>query len=298
MIGLAPLNALRAFEASARRGGFAAAAEELHVTPAAVGQQVRQLEVLIGAQLFDRVGRQLILTERGAAALAPLQRGFELLGEASATMRDPGKTSMITIAAPRDLLSTWVAADLASWTGDADLRVVEFPKSVDPSVVFDTGADIAIAYSPTSNQGANRLMRETLTPLASPSLTLIGDGFERLTHVPLIEDGSLATGWVQWAAARGVYGADLSPAVRAPDSVTALALAKAGAGILLARKPLALDAISRGELTAILPDGDLAVSYGYDLIEAPGARANAKIADLIAHFGRRAAMRLDSAGEL
>src|ERR687883_495078 len=66
---LPPLNALRAFEAAARHLSFKLAAHELHVTPAAVGQQVKALEARLGVRLFERLHKQLILTEAGQAYL-------------------------------------------------------------------------------------------------------------------------------------------------------------------------------------------------------------------------------------
>ena len=62
---LPPLNALRAFEAAARHLSFKLAAHELHVTPAAVGQQVKALETRLGVRLFERLHKQLILTAAG-----------------------------------------------------------------------------------------------------------------------------------------------------------------------------------------------------------------------------------------
>ena len=81
---LPPLNALRAFEAVARRLSFARAAEELYVTKAAVAQQVRALEQEIGARLVERSGRGLQLTESGAAGAATLTDGFALLAQGRA----------------------------------------------------------------------------------------------------------------------------------------------------------------------------------------------------------------------
>ncbi len=67
---LPPLNSLRAFEAAARHLSLKKAAEELHVTPAAVSHQIRALEEYCGAQLFRRLTRALRLTEAGQAALS------------------------------------------------------------------------------------------------------------------------------------------------------------------------------------------------------------------------------------
>jgi len=84
---LPPLNALRAFEASARLGSFVTAAAELRVSPAAVSQQVRNLEQYLDTTLFQRLARGLVLTEQGRDYLPELSAGFDLLGESTARVR-------------------------------------------------------------------------------------------------------------------------------------------------------------------------------------------------------------------
>src|SRR5580692_5094770 len=76
--GLPPLNAIRAFEAAARRGSFAEAAAHLNVTHWAVGKQIRALEDWFGVPLFERHARGVALTDEGA----------ELLGDVSAAFPD------------------------------------------------------------------------------------------------------------------------------------------------------------------------------------------------------------------
>jgi Bacterial regulatory helix-turn-helix protein, lysR family len=79
---LPPLNALRCFEIAARHGSFTKAAEELFVTPAAVGQQVRQLEDFMGVALFRRENRRLSLTPAGESCLPGIREGFAQLATA------------------------------------------------------------------------------------------------------------------------------------------------------------------------------------------------------------------------
>ncbi|MEQ9448898.1 MAG: LysR family transcriptional regulator, partial [Rhodospirillaceae bacterium] len=67
MRSLPPLNALRAFESAARHLSMSRAADELHVTPAAISHQVKGLEEYLNVQLFHRQQRGLALTEAGAA---------------------------------------------------------------------------------------------------------------------------------------------------------------------------------------------------------------------------------------
>jgi DNA-binding transcriptional LysR family regulator len=87
---LPPLNALRAFEAAARHLSFKLAAHELHVTPAAVGQQVKALEERLGIRLFERLHKQLILTAAGQAYLPEISDGFRRIADATSQLRPAG----------------------------------------------------------------------------------------------------------------------------------------------------------------------------------------------------------------
>ena len=91
---LPPLNALRAFEAAARHLSFKLAAHELHVTPAAVGQQVKALEARLGVCLFERLHKQLILTPAGQAFLPEISGGFRRIAAATAQLRPTGTAQL------------------------------------------------------------------------------------------------------------------------------------------------------------------------------------------------------------
>src|SRR6058998_3015346 len=102
---LPSLNALRAFEAVARRLSFARAADELFVTKAAVAQQIRLLEEEIGAPLVERSGRGLKLTEAGAAGLTD---GFAMLGRAARAMREAKGRRFLVINSSASFAATWL----------------------------------------------------------------------------------------------------------------------------------------------------------------------------------------------
>ena len=87
---LLPLNALRAFEAAARHLNFSRAADELSVTPGAVSQQIQNLEDYVGAALFKRTPKGLLLTDAAQTALPALREAFDRLAEAQLRlMRGP-----------------------------------------------------------------------------------------------------------------------------------------------------------------------------------------------------------------
>ena len=94
---LPPLNPLRAFEAAARHLSFKLAAHELHVSPGAVGQQVKALEARLGVQLFERLHKQLILTPAAQEYLASVQKGFCQIGDATKRLKPRGVAVVLTV---------------------------------------------------------------------------------------------------------------------------------------------------------------------------------------------------------
>jgi LysR family glycine cleavage system transcriptional activator len=108
-----PLNGLRVFDAAARHLSFTRAADELAVTPAAVGQQIRALEDMLGVVLFRRTPRGLELTPEAEAGLPALRNAFLELEESVRAMQAGQSSQHLTIAAPRDFTAKWLSARLA-----------------------------------------------------------------------------------------------------------------------------------------------------------------------------------------
>jgi LysR family glycine cleavage system transcriptional activator len=144
-----PLNGLRVFDAAARHLSFTRAADELAVTPAAVGQQIRALEDTLGVVLFRRTPKGLELTPEGEAGLVELRRGFLNFEEAVRAMQAGQTSKSLAIAAPRDFSAKWLAGRLAEYRKtDAELRFalvaadagLDFTEAnLDLAISFDTG---------------------------------------------------------------------------------------------------------------------------------------------------------------
>ena len=118
-----PLNGLRVLDAAARHLSFTRAADELAVTPAAVGQQIRALEDLLGVVLFRRTPKGLELTPETEAGLEALRAGFLEFEEAVRAMQAGQSSSSLTIAAPRDITAKWLQPRLAAYAASQpDLR--------------------------------------------------------------------------------------------------------------------------------------------------------------------------------
>ncbi|MDF7776663.1 LysR family transcriptional regulator [Sphingomonas sp. AOB5] len=141
-----PLNGLRVLDAAARHLSFTRAADELAVTPAAVGQQIRALEDTLGVVLFRRTTKGLELTPEGEAGLAALRAGFLQFEESVRAMQAGQSSKSLTIAAPRDLTAKWLMPRLAEIArGDGEIRFVLVP--ADDAIDFtEANLDLAIRW--------------------------------------------------------------------------------------------------------------------------------------------------------
>ena len=90
---LPPLNAARAFEAAARHLSFIKAAEELHVTPGAISQQVRALEEWVGRSLFRRLPKGVRLTDAGQELWPKITDAFDMIADAATKTRNGSNTN-------------------------------------------------------------------------------------------------------------------------------------------------------------------------------------------------------------
>ena len=118
-----PLNGLRVLDAAARRLSFTKAADELAVTPAAVGQQIRALEEMLGVVLFRRTPKGLELTDEAANGLDALRAGFLQFEESVRAMQAGQSSNALTIAAPRDFTAKWLAENIDFSEANLDLAI-------------------------------------------------------------------------------------------------------------------------------------------------------------------------------
>ena len=169
---LPPLTALRAFEAVARKLSFARAAEDLHVTKAAVAQQVRALEQEIGAPLVARSGRGLALTEAGAAGAPGLAEGFATLARAARAMREAKGRRFLVINSSPSFAATWLVGRI----GKFKTRHPEIDVLLDANPTEDTldssATDALIRWGAGEFPGlaTTLLFKEDVFPVCSPDL--------------------------------------------------------------------------------------------------------------------------------
>ncbi len=259
---LPPLNALRAFEAAARHLNFSRAADELSVTPGAVSQQIQNLEDYVGAALFKRTPRGLLLTDSAQMALPALREAFDRLAEAAALLTAAVDGRRLTLTAAPSFAAKWLVPRLGNF--EAKYPQVDVWLSADMDLVdFGTGdVDLAIRYGagPYPGLEAVRLMSETVVPVISPELAAanpINAPADLARHI-LLHDGSpdaddSCPDWSMWLAARGVKGFDANRGPRFNQSSLVIEAAVSGRGVALAKRALAQDDLDAGRLIVPMP---------------------------------------------
>ena len=219
-----PLNGLRVLDAAARHLSFTRAADELAVTPAAVGQQIRALEDTLGVVLFRRTTRGLELTPEADAGLGPLRDGFLNFEEAVRAMQAGQSSKSLTIAAPRDLTEKWLLPRLSAYAArEPDIRFVLL-SDADGVDFAQANLDLAIRWGdgPGEHEGEALESDGLVTVAASadaPETAIGWDGGE--AHVR-VADAGLAIDAAAAGLGRAVVPQLLAEADLAAGRVVAL----------------------------------------------------------------------------
>ncbi|MEM6988260.1 MAG: LysR family transcriptional regulator, partial [Pseudomonadota bacterium] len=164
------LNALRAFEVAARLLSFQAAASELHVTPAALSHQIRQLESQLGQKLFTRHNRSVSLTATGAALYPDLSDAFNLIDRAVRQTQQPQKTNTLTVTSGPSFTAKWLSPNLLDFLERAPGTDVRISSSLTLVDLPRSDIDVAIRFGQGSYPGCAtvHLADDFLTPMCSP----------------------------------------------------------------------------------------------------------------------------------
>ena len=303
---LPPLNALRAFEAAARHLNFSRAADELSVTPGAVSQQIQNLEDYVGAALFKRTPKGLLLTDAAQTALPALREAFDRLAEAASLLTAAVDGRRLTLTAPPSFAAKWLVPRLKRF--EEAYPQIDVWLSADMDIVdFASGeVDLAIRYGAGRYAGLEiqRLLNESVVPVASPELLAanpLTDPADLARHT-LLHDGSpnadeSCPDWSMWLAARGIKGVDGTRGPRFNQSSLVIEAAMGGRGVALAKGTLAQDDLDAGRLVAPLQIAT-AVDFAYYVVhpKAKGRLPQVKafvswiIAEAAAHEAALAAL--------
>jgi LysR family transcriptional regulator, glycine cleavage system transcriptional activator len=275
-----PLNALRAFEAAARRLSFTKAAEDLDVTPGAISQQIKILEDFVGQPLFRRLGRAVELTDSARAAMPLLRDAFERVDDAVRQMRLPLRRERVSVSVAQSFASKWLVPrmerfqamhpNVQIWIA-ADMNLVDFAY---------TDVDLAIRYGQGYYEGviSEKLMTEEVFPVCCPSLLLESKPLKTpqdlvghtLLHDTGTDNDPSCPDWSMWLAARGVTGANSNQGLRFNQSALVIDAAASGRGIALAKRAIAAADLQSGRLVAPFAGEGDKVGFAYWLVRPKG----------------------------
>ena len=272
---LPPLKSMRAFEAAARRLSFTKAAEELFVTPAAISQQVRQLEDYLGVTLFHRMTRAVKLTAEARTVLPLMTEGFDNLTSAIDRLAQDQETGLLTVSTAPTFAAKWLLQRLPDFTEkhpDIDLRL---DASLVPRDFDSDDIDISIRLRQGDYPGfhVSRVFGEAFSPVCSPTL-LAGKkplkhpadlNQHRLLHVDWGVLKHTMPEWRTWLEAFAVEGVNPAPGPHFTVEGMAIDAAINGSGVALVSHHTVVEDLKAGRLVKPF-DLALQADYSYWLV--------------------------------
>lgn len=293
---LPPLSTLRPFEAAARHLSFKQAAAELHVTPAAVSQQIKTLERFLGVALFVRRPGDVQLSEAGRAMYSHIRDGLNSFAAGLDAVAQRAETPLNVIAPP-SFASRWLVPRLPRFAAaypEVAIRVSSEADNIDgvrnivgPESRRD-GNEVVIRFGTGVYPGfrAEKIQTPAYGLVCSPAL-LAGQNPLRqpddLRHHTLIHDESIPVAekrpsWRAWLALAGVSGIDTERGPRFSNSLLALEAVLDGQGVALILKPQIEADVAAGRLVMPFPIS-LPSAYSYYLVMPEDAPESGVVKD-------------------
>lgn len=272
---LPPLNALRVFEAAARHLSFTKAAEELHVTQAAISHQVKLLEEVLGVTLFRRLNRRLVLTDAGQTYLPPLRDAFDQMAAATRRLAQAGDSGSLRISTIQSFAAKFLMPRMPRFRAkhpdielmiSASTQLVDFRRD-------DVDIGIRLGRGEYPDLHVTRLMDDYIFPVCAPAL-LRGPhplrSAEDLKHHTLLHDATNASEeesptWRNWLRHAGVSDVDGRRGPGFSDAAMAIQAAIAGQGVALGRAALVVEDLAAGHLVRPF-EQQLKNRYSYYLV--------------------------------
>jgi LysR family glycine cleavage system transcriptional activator len=290
---LPPLNAIKAFEVAAREGSFALAAVELGVSPAAVSQQIRNLEAFFGKQLFARTGNRVKLTDAGRAIYPETTRALRDLAAMTTRLLEGEQRTRLVVSVPFSLAEFWLAPKLAKLVQDFPRLAMDVRVEDDPIDLLRQNIDLRISYGDYHYpaMAAIPLIQDEVLPVCAPSFwhqhRRDAFGIEDIHESMLIHTNwgpSFASHptWAEWFAKAGsARRPDASRGRRVGLSSLALSSARQGLGVALGQKALAWADLEAGRLIA-LSSTALRLGHPYCAFTPAAGRLSAEVRALLA----------------
>lgn len=251
-------SALMAFEAAARHGSFARAADELSLTEGAISRQIGRLEAFLGVVLFERVGNRVRLLPNGERYAAQVRETLDRLERDSQyLMGQPSDGASLDIAILPTFATRWLIPRLRRFQEGHPNITVHLAERMEPFVLADSGFDAAIHFEHPAWTGmrTHRLLHEVLVPVCHPVLIEGRDAATALDALPRLHRRQNPDAWQRYAEETGI--ALTNPAIGARYDLHAMLIeaALAGLGVALVPRLYVEAELSDGRLVAPWPEG-------------------------------------------
>jgi LysR family transcriptional regulator, glycine cleavage system transcriptional activator len=253
---LPPTQTLRAFEAAARLGNYTRAGEELNLTHSAISHQIRALEQRTGRKLFQREGRQMVLTDSGRLLAGEIRQALTTLDRALHIGRVEARRAAqaLRVSVPPSFASAWLVPRLAAFHQQHPHINISLRSTHELSDLDFNDADVAIWYGRAGNKKYRyeRLLKEVIFPVCSPAFAASHPHLtpQELPRYPLLRFAHHG-GWEPWFAAAGIQQGEPHSGPIYDDPMHLLDAAAADQGIALARGCLVHNHLASGRLVRL-----------------------------------------------
>ncbi|MFM0299156.1 LysR substrate-binding domain-containing protein [Paraburkholderia sediminicola] len=251
-------SALLAFEAAARHGSFARAAEELALTEGAVSRQIGRLEAFLGVALFERVGNRVRLAASGTRYAEQVREILDRLERDSLyLMGQPIAGASIDIAAIPTFATRWLIPRLKRFQNKHPNITVHIAERMEPFILAGSGFDAAIHFEHPAWAGMHlhRLLEEVLVPVCSPALLADADANISLDELPRLHRRQNPDAWQLYAQEAGIVLTNSAVGARYDLHSMLIEAALAGLGVALVPRLYVGAELEQGRLVAPWPDG-------------------------------------------
>ena len=259
---LPPLNAVRVFEAAARKGSFKEAAAELGVTHGAVSRQIHLLEEWLGKpMLFRRLSRGVALTAEGEALLIEFGPALDRIASAAHQHRDRRGEPAVTLLRVNALATfslRWLLPRLPLFRDDHPGIEVRLTTSNEPVDALSEDYDVVIRGGPDTfhGYGSYPVVGERRLPVCSPA-TLDRHGLGTVADLEkhtLLHVATMPRLWRDWLIESGYAGLQPAATLTLDHFYLSIQAAIDGLGVAMGPTTLVSDDIAAGRLVTPFPE--------------------------------------------
>ncbi len=279
-------TSLQAFDAAARHGSFARAAEELSLTEGAISRQITRLESLLDCKLFDRTGSRVKLNPVGARYAYHVHETLERLErDTQYIMGMPEGSKSLDIAVLPTFSSRWLIPRLNGFNALYPDITLNIAARTDPFILTGSGFDAVVHFEHPAWAGMRMqfLFQEKLVPVCHPALLTDKDIYEQLNELPRIHRRQNPDAWHHYSRESEIILDNPAQGVRYDLHEMAIAVVMAGQGVALVPRMYVENELRRGELVSPWPES-VTLSKKFCLVKPTETGINEAALEDFAHW--------------